>query len=211
MAVRTFSQPVTHIDELRSIIGVPQPISVKKQISDLDRHCCAFIALSPFLLIGTSNGAGRCDVSPKGDSPGFVQVLDSETLLIPERPGNRRGDTLVNILENPHVGLLFMIPGIEDTLRVNGRATIVKDEELLDLTAHQGKRPVLTIAVHVQEAFLHCAKAFKRSNLWDADAQVPRNKLPSLAQMVLAHTNHEVCSLDELEDYIKQSYETRLY
>ncbi len=171
MAVRTFSQPVTHLDELRSIIGDPQPISVKKQFSDLDRHCCAFISLSPFLLIGTSNGAGRCDVSPKGDSPGFVQVLDNETLLIPERPGNRRGDTLVNILENPHVGLLFMIPGIEDTLRVNGRATIVKDEELLNLTAHQGKRPVLNIAVQVQQAFLHCAKAFKRSHLWDASKE----------------------------------------
>ena len=211
MATRTFSQVVTGIEELRSVIGNPQPVSVKKQISDLDQHCCAFISLSPFLLIGTSNGVGRCDVSPKGDSPGFVQVLDNQTLVIPERPGNRRGDTLVNILENPHVGLLFIIPGIEDTLRVNGRATIVMDEELLDLTAHQGKRPVLAIAVQVQEAFLHCAKAFKRSHLWDADSQVPRNKLPSLAQMVQDHTNHEVCSLDDLEDYIKQSYETRLY
>ena len=211
MTTRAFSQTVTGIEELRSVIGNPQPVSVQKQISELDQHCRAFINLSPFLLIGTSNGAGRCDVSPKGDSPGFVQVLDSKTLIIPERPGNRRGDTLVNILENPHVGLLFIIPGIEDTLRVNGRATIVKDEELLDLTAHQGQRPVLTIAVQVQEAFLHCAKAFKRSHLWDADSQVPRNKLPSLAQMVQDHTNHEVCSLDELEEYIKQSYETRLY
>lgn len=211
MATRTFSQVVTGIEELRDIIGNPQPVSVKKQISDLDQHCRAFIVLSPFLLIGTANGAGGCDVSPKGDSPGFVQVLDSQTLVIPERPGNRRGDTLVNILENPHVGLLFIIPGIEDTLRVNGRAAIVADEELLNLTVHQGKRPVLTIVVQVQEAFLHCAKAFKRSHLWDADAQVPRENLPSLAQMVHDHTNHEVCSLDELEDYIKQSYETRLY
>ena len=211
MATRTFSQVVTGIEELRSVIGNPQPVSVKKQISDLDQHCCAFIYLSPFLLIGTSNGAGRCDVSPKGDSPGFVQVLDSQTLVIPERPGNRRGDTLVNILENPHVGLLFMIPGIEDTLRVNGRAAIIRDEELLDLTAHQGQRPVLNIVVQVKEAFLHCAKAFKRSRLWELDSQVPRNKLPSLAQMVHDHTNHEVCSLDELEDYIKEGYEKRLY
>lgn len=211
MATRTFSQVVTGIEELRSIIGDPQPISVKKQISSLDQHCRAFISLSPFLLIGTSNGAGGCDVSPKGDAPGFVQVLDSHTLVIPERPGNRRGDTLVNILENPNVGLLFIIPGIEDTLRVNGKAAIVKDDELLDLTAHQGKRPVLNIVVQVQEAFLHCAKAFKRSHLWDADAQVPRNNLPSLAQMVHDHTNHEACSLDELENYIEQSYKTRLY
>ena len=104
-----------------------------------------------------------------------------------------------------------MIPGIEDTLRVNVRAAIVRDEELLDLTAHEGKRPVLTITVQVQEAFLHCAKAFKRSHLWDADAQVPRKNLPSLAEMVYDHTNQEVCSLEELEDYIQQSYETRLY
>jgi len=211
MATRTFSQVVTGIEELRKIIGEPQPISVKKQISALDQHCFLFIELAPFLLIGTSNADGRCDVSPKGDSPGFVKVLDSQTLIIPERPGNKRGDTLINILENPHVGLLFMIPGIEDTLRVNGRASIVMDEELLDLTAHQGKRPTLTITVQVQEAFLHCAKAFKRSHLWDADAQVPRKSLPSLAEMVHDHSNQEVCSLEELEDYIKQSNETRLY
>ena len=211
MATRTFSQEVTGIEELRKVIGKPQPISVKKQISALDRHCFSFIELAPFLLIGTSNADGRCDVSPKGDSPGFVKVLDNQTLVIPERPGNKRGDTLINILENPHVGLLFMIPGIEDTLRVNGRASIVMDEELLDLTAHQGKRPVLTITVQVQEAFLHCAKAFKRSRLWDADAQVQRKSLPSLAEMVHDHSNQEVCSLDELEDYIKQGYETRLY
>ena len=142
MATRTFSQAVNGIEELRSILGEPQPVSIKKQIGHLDKHCRAFISLSPFLLIGTSNSTGRCDVSPKGDAPGFVQVLDDHTLVIPERPGNRRADTLANILENPHVGLLFIVPGVEDTLRVNGQATIVMDEELLDLTAHQGKRPV---------------------------------------------------------------------
>lgn len=211
MAPRTFSNVVTSTEELRNIIGSPQPVSLKKQIPELDQHCRQFISLSPFVLIGTSNGTGRCDVSPKGDSPGFVKVLDSQTLVIPERPGNRRGDTLVNILENPHVGLLFLIPGIEDTLRVNGRAAIVTDEELLQLTTHQGKLPVLAVTVQVQEAFLHCAKAFKRSRLWDPESQTPRNALPSLAQMVHDHTNHEICSLGELEDYIETSYETRLY
>ena len=141
-------------------------LAVQKQISALDHHCRAFISRSPFLLVGTANGTGVCDVSPKGDPAGFVQVLDDNTLVIPDRPGNRRADTLVNILENPQVGLLFLIPGVEDTLRVNGRAHIVQDEELLERTAVKGRKPLLVIVVDVQEAFLHCAKAFKRSLLW---------------------------------------------
>jgi PPOX class probable FMN-dependent enzyme len=211
MAISTFRQVITGEDQLREILGHPIEMAVKKQISTLDQHCRDFIARSPFLLIGTANGAGVCDVSPKGDPPGFVQVLDDNTLVIPDRPGNRRADTLVNILENPQVGLLFMIPGIEDTLRVNGRAHIVQDEELLERTAVQGRKPLLTIVVDVEEAFLHCAKAFKRSRLWAAESQAPRGELASLAKMVMDHTGYDACTLHELEEKVEESYKTELY
>jgi PPOX class probable FMN-dependent enzyme len=186
-------------------------MAVQKQISALDHHCRDFIARSPFLLIGTASGAGVCDVSPKGDPTGFVQVLDDNTLVIPDRPGNRRADTLTNILENPQVGLLFMIPGIEDTLRVNGRAHIVQDEDLLERTAVRGKKPLLAIVVEVEEAFLHCAKAFKRSRLWDPESQAPRGELATLAKMVMDHTGYDACTLDELEEKVEESYKTDLY
>ena len=211
MATRTFQQVVTGSDELRELVGEPLELSLRKQLSSLDQHCRAFIAHSPFLLIGTSNAMGRGDVSPKGDPPGFVQVLDDRTLMIPDRPGNRRLDSLLNILENPQVGLLFLVPGVEETLRVNGRATIVRDEELLETAIVNGKRPHLAIVVEVQEAFIHCAKALKRSHLWDYDSQVERSELPSMAQMMMDQANPSDCTIDELEERIKESYKTRLY
>jgi PPOX class probable FMN-dependent enzyme len=211
MAISTFRQVVTDEDQLREILGHPMELAVQKQISALDHHCRAFISRSPFLLIGTANGTGVCDVSPKGDPAGFVQVLDDNTLVIPDRPGNRRADTLVNILENPQVGLLFLIPGVEDTLRVNGRAHIVQDEELLERTAVKGRKPLLVIVVDVQEAFLHCAKAFKRSLLWDPDSQIDRKELASLAKMVMDHTGQDTCTLDEMEELVEESYKTTLY
>ena len=139
---------------------------MKKCIPSLDRHCREFIERSPFLCIGTSGAGGRADVSPRGDPPGFVQVLDDNTLFIPDRPGNNRLDTMTNIIENPNVGLLFLVPGFDDTLRVNGRATIVRDEALAQAAVVNGKEPKVGIRVEVEEAFLHCAKAFKRSRLW---------------------------------------------
>lgn len=211
MATRTFQQVVTGSDELRELVGEPLELSLRKQLSSLDQHCRAFIAHSPFLLIGTSNATGRGDVSPKGDPPGFVQVLDDRTLMIPDRPGNRRLDSLLNILENPQVGLLFLVPGVEETLRVNGRATLVRDEELLETAIVNGKRPHLAIVVEVQEAFIHCAKALKRSHLWDYDSQVERSELPSMAQMMMDQANPSDCTIDELEERIKESYKTRLY
>ena len=211
MATRTFQQVVTGSDELRELVGEPLELSLRKQLSSLDQHCRAFIARSPFLLIGTSNASGRGDVSPKGDPPGFVQVLDDRTLMIPDRPGNRRLDSLLNILENPQVGLLFLVPGVEETLRVNGRATIVRDEELLETAIVNGKRPHLAIVVEVQEAFIHCAKALKRSHLWDHDSQVERGELPSMAQMMMDQASPSDCTIDELEERIEESYKTRLY
>ena len=211
MATRTFHDVVTGPEELRELVGQPNELTVQMVLPALDQHCRAFIAHSPFLLIGTSNSAGRGDVSPKGDPPGFVQVLDDRTLVIPDRPGNRRLDTLMNIVGNPEVGLLFLVPGMEETLRVNGRATIVRDEELLDSTIVNGKRPLLAIVVEVHEAFLHCAKAFKRSRLWDADSRVERGEIASLAQMLMDQTNPEDCTVEDLQDFIDESYKTTLY
>jgi hypothetical protein len=173
---------------LREIMGTPMDLAVRKQLGRLDRHCREFIARSPFLCIGTADANGKADLSPRGDPPGFVQVLDDNTLIIPDRPGNNRLDTMGNIMENPNVGLLFFIPGFEDTLRVNGRATIVRDPAVLARAAVNGRAPKVAIRVTVDEAFLHCAKAFRRSRLWDPAARVDRRAMPSLAQMILEQT-----------------------
>jgi hypothetical protein len=211
MATTTFRQIVKNEDELRQVLGHPNELSLGKEIHALDEHCRNFIARSPFLLIGTANADGKGDVSPKGDPAGFVQVLDDHTLVIPDRPGNRRADSLVNLLENPQVGLLFMVPGVEETLRINGTATIVRDEELLGRMSVNGKQPLLGIVVEVREAFLHCAKAFKRSHLWDAESQIERSELPSLAKMVVDHTKTESCTLEEMEEYIEEANRTTMY
>jgi len=211
MATTTFRQIVKNENELRQILGQPNELSLGKEIHALDEHCRNFISRSPFLLIGTANADGKGDVSPKGDPAGFVQVLDDHTLVIPDRPGNRRADSLVNLLENPQVGLLFLVPGVEETLRINGTATIVRDEELLGRMKVNGKQPLLGIVVEVREAFLHCAKAFKRSHLWEPESQIERSELPSLAEMVLDHTKGDVCTLEEMEEHIEDSNRNRLY
>jgi uncharacterized protein len=173
---------------LRELMGTPSERAVRKQLSALDAHCIEFISRSPFALLGTSNREGRCDVSPKGDHPGFALVLDHQTLVIPDRPGNRRIDSLQNILDNPHVGLLFLIPGMAETLRVNGSACLVRDAGLLDRMAVDGKKPLLGIEVHVDEAFLHCARSFLRAKLWDPSTFMHRAEMPSLARMIANQT-----------------------
>ena len=208
---QTFTQRVTSREELRAIVGGPTDLVVRKQLAALDRHCRAYIARSPFVLVGTANGSGMCDVSPRGDTPGFVQVLDERTLVIPERPGNRRTDTLGNILDNPRVGLLFIIPGVEETLRVNGSACIVRDEAILERAAHRGKRPLVAIGVEVEEAFLHCAKAFKRSRLWDSATWADRGELPSLARMIVDQVPDPGITVEALEQRIENAYATQLY
>jgi PPOX class probable FMN-dependent enzyme len=175
---------ITDRAALRELVGSPSERAVQKQLAALDRHCRAFIERSPFLLLGTSNRDGRCDVSPKGDRPGFVLVPDPETIVIPDRPGNRRLDSLQNILDNPHVGLLFLIPGMDETLRVNGAAELIQDDSVLDLLAINGRRPLLAIEVHVEEAFLHCARSFLRAQLWDPEHFMPRDEMPSLSRMI---------------------------
>jgi len=196
---------VTTREHLRTLYKTPEPDakSIRKELKRLDGHCRSFIARSPFLLIGSSDGAGNSDVSPKGDRPGFVSVLDDTTLAIPDRPGNNRLDTLENILRNPSVGLLFLIPAMDETLRVNGEARISVDAGLREKLAVDGKLPVTVTLVTVKAAYMHCAKAFMRSELWNPESWPDRTKLPTLGtilrdQLALAESAGEIDrSLDE--------------
>jgi PPOX class probable FMN-dependent enzyme len=201
---------------LRDLFGAPMDLAVRKSLSALDQHCRDFIAKSPFLCIGTSSKAGRADVSPRGDPPGFVQVIDDHTLIIPDRPGNNRLDTMGNILENPPVGLLFFIPGFDDTLRINGKATIVRDEAVLARAEVNGKRPKVAIRVDIEEAFLHCAKALKRSRLWDPASRVERRTMPSLGRMILEQTapagaKPAEAAVAEADQLVEEAYRSNLY
>lgn len=207
----SFTDLVTSEAELRALLGQPSDTVIRKQLPALDVHCRAFIALSPFLLIGTANANGDCDVSPRGDAPGFVLTLDDHTLVIPDRPGNRRIDSLRNIVTCGTIGLLFMIPGVEETLRINGQACIVRDADILARLEARGKVPTLAIGVTVEEAFLQCAKALKRSRLWDSATWPERTALPTLAQILHDQVPMPGVTVEELEASLEESYRTRLY
>ncbi|MDZ4735939.1 MAG: pyridoxamine 5'-phosphate oxidase family protein [Rhodospirillaceae bacterium] len=202
-------------DELRALIGPLDPIAVSKTIMRLDPHCRQFISLSPFLCIGTFDADGRADVSPRGAAPGFVQVIDDRTIAIPDRPGNNRLDTMTNILANPSVGLLFFVPGFEDTLRINGKARLTNDPVLMAAGTVNNRPPKMMIRVDVEEAFLHCAKALKRSKLWDPTVQVDRKIMPSLARMILEQIEHNRCAdeefLADVDREIEHDYKQNLY
>jgi PPOX class probable FMN-dependent enzyme len=203
-----FRDLVTSVDALRAIVGgEPSEVARRKEIPALDAHARAFIARSPFLLLGTADAAGRCDVSPKGDAPGFVRVLDDHHLVIPDRPGNKRLDGMRNILANPHVGVLFLVPGNDFTLRVNGRAAITRDPELLSSLEAQGKVPRVAIGVEVEEVFLHCARSFRRARLWDDTSWPGAGALPSMACMLYDQTGGAM-SLEALEARTAQSLVT---
>ena len=170
--------------ELRGLYGQPGDGAVRKELKRLDLHCRSFIARSPFVLIGSSDGGGNADVTPKGDRPGFAAILDDTTIAIPDRPGNNRLDTLENIVVNPAVGLLFVVPGMNETLRVNGTARITADAGLRQSLAVDGKLPGSVIVVTVRAAYMHCAKAFMRSRLWDPESWPDRSTLPTLGQIL---------------------------
>jgi uncharacterized protein len=171
-------------DELRALYAQPQPRVVRKEIVALDQHCIDFIALSPFVLLATTDADFNMDASPRGGDPGFVKVTPEGDLLLPDAPGNNRLDSLQNILSTGHVGLLFMIPGFDETLRVNGTALVSVAESDLRLCATHRRTPKLAIRVTVKAAFLHCAKAFMRSKLWSESSKVPRTRLPTIGQMI---------------------------
>ena len=206
-----FENVITSEQELREIMGEPFARAVQKERSTLDAHCRAFIAQSPFLLMATAGPGGRCDVSPKGDVPGFVLVLDDRRIVVPDRPGNKRLDGMKNLIANPHIGLIFLVPGREETLRVNGRAWITRDPELLRRCAVQGKMPLLAIGVEVEECFLHCAKAFRRSQLWAHEQWPARDVLPSMAYVLFDQIQPQGMTLQDYERDIEEGYRKRLY
>ena len=196
--------------ELREHFPVRSDRADLKVLNALDRHCVDFISRSPFLCIGTSRPDGFADVSPRGDPPGFVHVADSKTLLIPDRPGNNRIDTMSNIMHNPKVGLIFFIPGLGETLRVNGDATIIDDEDELARFEFRRHIPKVAIAVTVREAFIHCAKAIKRSRLWEESAKIDPRSFTRIGDIISDHIEGRK-SGDEIEEILEENYRTQLY
>jgi uncharacterized protein len=204
------------IDEasLRQLYEPTHDLAIRKCLAQLGPHAQAFIRRSPFVCIGTQSPDGKADVSPRGDPPGFVEILDAQTIAIPDRPGNNRLDTLSNIIANPAVGLLFVIPGFDDTLRLNGRATLSTDPDLLGRMAVNGKAPKLAIIVSIDEVFLHCAKAFRRSHLWDPAHRQERSEMPSLMKFILDETSAAPQDADEmrkLDEGLEQAYQQTMY
>lgn len=205
-------KPGTTVDDaaqLRAIVGEESLVVQKKVLDRLDTFCRDFIGLSPFLVLATADSEGGVDASPRGDGPGFVEVLDERTLLIPDRRGNNRIDSLRNVLSAPGVGLVFFVPGITETLRVNGRARMTTDPALLEPMAMQEKAPKLGLIVEVDEAYFHCGKALLRSKLWAQEAQVERSSFPTLGRIVAEQT--KAVDAAEADANLEEAYRTRLY
>jgi PPOX class probable FMN-dependent enzyme len=200
---------ITTHEELRELLGGPAPRAAAKERTRLHERDRQWLAASPFCLVATAGADGTCDVSPKGDPPGFALVLDDTTIPIPERPGNKRADGYRNILDNPHVGLIFLIPGRTDTLRINGRARLLRDAPFFDSMVVDGHRPVLAVVVEIEQIFYHCAKAFLRSELWRPETWSP-DVLPSRARLV-KEVEAPAESLADLERHYGPDYARRLY
>ena len=206
-------ETIASVDKLRELYKAPRGVVAEKVIDHLDPHSIRFISLSPFCCIGTADAAGNHDVSPRGDLPGFVRVLDESRLLIPDRPGNNRVDSMRNLLEHPRIGMLFMIPGIWDTLRVNGRAKIFQDADALaESIVEGGKQPKSGLVVHVEEVFLHCGRALKRSRIWELETHRQKSDIPPLAEMIRGQIAGEDKTLhDELDVLGEETWMNKLY
>lgn len=178
------AQHITTLPALRQLYGPARERSLKKEIPSLDVHAVQFIGLSPFVVLASSDADGHMDASPRGGEPGFVKVLDAQTLLVPDAPGNNRLDTLENIVVTGRLGTLFMVPGFDETLRVNGRAVLSTDPADLALCADARRTPALVIRLTVESVYLHCAKAFMRSRLWDTSRHTDRAQMPSMSEMM---------------------------
>src|SRR4051812_35300503 len=201
---------ITSEAELRELLGEPAAAALAKERDGLHEFDRQWLAASPFCLVATSGADGSCDVSPKGDPPGFTLVLDDRTLALPERAGNRRADGYRNILTNPHVGLIFLLPGRTDTLRINGRARLVTDAGLLDRMVVKGHRPVLAVVVEIEQVFHHCGKAFLRSQLWDPATWHRADDVPSRPRIAQRLERPDE-SLERLEAYYGPGYAAGLY
>jgi hypothetical protein len=201
--------PISSEAELRELLGEPMPRAVTKERTRLHERDREWLAASPFCLIATAGAAGNCDVSPKGDPPGFTHVIDDTTIAIPDRPGNRRADGFRNILANPHVGTVFLVPGRTETLRINGTARLLRDAPFFDDMVVKGHRPRLALVIGIEQIFFHCAKAFMRSALWKPETWDP-GALPSHAAIVKSVQDTPE-TLEELEAHYGPGYANRLY
>jgi len=195
-------------NELRALHSPPKARTLAKQLDRLDRHCRRFIQLSPFVVMATSDADGHMDATPRGGDPGFVKVADHGTLLLPDRPGNNRLDSLSNLTEHPEIGLLFMIPGVDETLRVNGTVELRTDTDLVEPFRVGRRAPAVVLRITVREAYLHCAKALMRSHLWDPRAQIDRSELPTLGEMLRDQTGSGKA---ELQAEMVERYRGELY
>lgn len=201
-------------EELRSKFAAVSPLAKLKSRPGIDKYSRQFIAMSPFVVVSTADADGKADLSPRGDPPGFVHIVDEHTILIPDRPGNNRLDTMANIVANPNVACLFFIPGFEDTLRLNGRARLTDDGELLQHCTVNGKQPKVGILIAVEEVFMHCAKALKRSKLWQADYRQDRGQMPSIARIIMdqtCDTGIDEAAARKADSDVEGDYKTGLY
>ncbi|MBC7957536.1 MAG: pyridoxamine 5'-phosphate oxidase family protein [Cytophagales bacterium] len=199
---------IASLPDLLALYPAPKERPLKKQLSALEAHSRRFIELSPFFVIATASAQGMPDASPRGGAPGFVKVLDERTLLIPDLRGNNRLDSMRNIIENGKAGLIFIVPGVDETLRINGRAWLSRDAAHLARFSGEQNPPRLTICVSADEVYLHCAKAFMRSRLWSADAQVPRSALPTIGEMISRQTG--MVGAVETQEQMIQRYQADL-
>lgn len=202
---------INYASNLRAIYKEPHEIAVKKVLSQLDNHLRNFIELSPFLVLSTVRGDGHCDASPRGDAPGFVRVLDEKNIFLPDRPGNNRLDSLTNIVNNPGVGILFMIPGLEETLRINGTARIVLDRTLLEASIVQERTPKSGLQITINECYIHCGKALRRSKLWDSNLHIKKGMYPSLGKIIADQGLSPGKSIEEIDRNTEESYRNDLY
>lgn len=206
-----FEHAVRTEEELRSLVPERTPNSAEKDIDVLDEHCRTLIAHSPLVLVATAAADGTCDVSPRGGDPGWVTVLDERRLVLPDAPGNRRLDSFANVLSNPHVGLLFLIPQRDETLRVNGRATITTDPDLLATLTLHGRTPPMALGVEVEQVFTHCGKALMRSSMWSPEGWPDVSEIPSFAQILRDHVGRPERSVEQVAAMIDESYTTRMW
>jgi len=201
------------IEEYRALRGDGRPMMYDKSVTVIDEHIRAFLALTTFVTVASADAEGNMDVSPRGDPPGFVTVIDDSTLAIPERAGNRRADTFTNLLQNPSVALLCFVPGMDETMRINGTAHLTTDPELLATMTVEGHIPALALVVEVGEAFIHCGKALKRGRLWDPDARIDRSIYPTVGEVIFDHGNLDALGYtrDYLIECAEDDYATNVY
>jgi PPOX class probable FMN-dependent enzyme len=195
------------------LYAAPIPIAVRKEKQTLDQYSRQFLALSPFAIVATSSASGAMDCSPRGDYPGFIRALSDGEIALPDRPGNNRLDSISNIVENPAIGLLVLIPGFSECLRINGHARIVVNPELLTQFEYQGKLPKSVIVIAIREIYFHCAKAITRAQLWQSDAQVDRSVMPSLGRILMAQVEPDKteAEIKEIEAQIERRVKSTLY